>query len=180
MKPWRLGAVGMLLVAGVTLTVPLSAQEFPPPPVQRQVRGGTRIGLLGFGVRGGADFAGDGEAVFGIALDVGNLFVNRLRLRPSAEIGFLGTSDSYVGSFEAVYRLAGDNEVVIPYLGGGVGVAGHKECSADPGCPGVWVNTVLGIEVRYRSTFNWLIEYHALDAFHRNRVYLGLTTRRGN
>jgi hypothetical protein len=39
---------------------------------------------------------------------------------------------------------------------------------------------VLGIEVRYRSTFNWLLEYHALNAFRRNRLYLGLTTRRGN
>jgi hypothetical protein len=106
--------------------------------------------------------------------------VSRLRIRPSAEIGFLNGDDTYVGSLEAVYRLAGDNETVIPYLGAGFALAGHRDCSADASCPAVWLTTVLGIEVRYRSTFNWLIEYHALDAFQRNRFYLGLSTRRGN
>ena len=33
---------------------------------------------------------------------------------------------------------------------------------------------------RKRSTFNWLLEYHAMDLFRRNRIYVGLTTRRGN
>jgi hypothetical protein len=169
-----------LAAVGAILAVQVAAQAFPAPSVQREGPGGTRIGLLGFGVRGGADFAGDGSAVFGIAIDAGNLFVNRLRLRPSAEIGFLNGSNTYVASFEGVYRLGGDNEAVIPYLGAGVAIAGHTECDADAECPGVWINTVLGIEVRYRSTFNWLIEYHALDGFQRNRVYLGFTTRRGN
>src|SRR3989442_1212949 len=39
---------------------------------------------------------------------------------------------------------------------------------------------LFGFELHYRSTFNWLLEYHGMDAFRRNRVYVGLTTRRGN
>jgi hypothetical protein len=170
---------GLWLVAvGATLAVQVAAQAFPPPPVQRNASGGTRIGLLGFGVRAGADFSG--QAVFGVALDAGNLFVNRFRLRPSAEIGIQSGANSYVASIEGLYRLSGDHQAAIPYFGGGVAVAGHAECGTDTTCPDVWVNVVLGIEVRYRSTFNWLFEYHALDAFQRSRVYLGLTTRRGN
>jgi hypothetical protein len=169
-----------LVAVGAVLAGPVAAQAFHPPPVQGERRGGTRIGLLGFGVRTGADFSGNGAAVLGVALDAGNLFTNRFRLRPSAEIGILHGANTYVGSFEGLYRLSGDNQAVTPYLGGGFAVAGHAQCGADAGCPAVWVNVVLGIEMRYRSTFNWLFEYHALDAFRHNRVYLGLTTRRGN
>lgn len=179
MKRWGRRSA-WLVAAGVTAAVRVAAQAFPAPPVQRAGPGGTRIGLLGFGVRAGADFTGNGSAVFGIAIDAGNLFANRLRLRPSAEIGMLNGPNTYVGSFEALYRLSADNEAVIPYLGAGIAIAGHADCATDTGCPGVWVNAVFGVEVRYRSTFNWLIEYHALDMFARNRVYLGLTTRRGN
>jgi hypothetical protein len=39
---------------------------------------------------------------------------------------------------------------------------------------------VFGFEMHYRSTFNWLLEYHGMDALRRHRVYIGLTTRRGN
>ena len=85
-----------------------------------------------------------------------------------------------MGSLEGLYRLSGDTRAATPYLGGGLAIAGHAGCATDASCPAVWLNVVLGIEVRYRSTFNWLLEYHALDAFRRNRVYLGLTTRRGN
>jgi hypothetical protein len=83
-------------------------------------------------------------------------------------------------SLEGLYRLSGDHQAATPYVGGGVAVAGHAECGTDSSCPDVWFNVVLGVEVRYRSTFNWLFEYHALDAFQRSRVYLGLTTRRGS
>jgi hypothetical protein len=169
-----------LIAVGATLARPLAAQAFHPPPVKRAGPAGTRIGLLGFGVRTGADLSGNGAAVLGVAFDVGNVFADRFRIRPSAEIGILHGANTYVGSFEALYRLSGDNQRVTPYFGGGVAVAGHAGCGTDAGCPGLWVNAVLGMEVRYRSTFNWLLEYHALDAFRRNRVYLGLTTRRGN
>jgi len=169
-----------LVAVGATLAVRVAAQAFPPPPVQRAGPGGTRIGLLGFGVRSGFDFAGRGAAVLGVALDAGNLFVDRFRLRPSAEISILNGPNTYVASFEGLYRFNGDNQRATPYFGGGIAVGGHAQCGTDASCPGVWLNVVLGVEVRYRSTFNWLFEYHALNAFRRNRVYLGLTTRRGN
>jgi len=169
-----------LVAVGATFAIGVAAQEFHPPPVQRSGPGGTRIGLLGFGVRAGADLGGKGAAVLGAALDAGNLFVDRFRLRPSVEIGILNGPNTYVANFEGLYRFTGDNQAATPYVGAGVAVGGHAGCGSDPGCPGLWLNVVLGIEVRYRSTFNWLFEYHALDAFQRNRLYLGLTTRRGN
>jgi hypothetical protein len=167
-------AVSATLIAG-----PLAAQAFNPPPVQRAGPAKTRLGLLGFGMRAGVDL-GKGATVLGVAFDAGNVFMERLRLRPSVEIGILKEPNTYVGSLEALYRLTDDHQAATPYFGGGFAVGGHAGCGADAGCPGVWINFVLGIEVRYRSTFNWLLEYHALNAFRRNRIYLGLTTRRGN
>jgi hypothetical protein len=181
---WRLAGRNMrsiwLAAVGATLAVRVAAQAFHPPPVQPNASGGTRIGLLGFGVRGGADVGGKGAAVLGVAFDVGNLFVDRFRLRPSAEIGILNGPNTYVASLEGLYRLSRDHQTATPYVGAGLAVAGHAGCGTDANCPALWVTFVLGIEVRFRSTFNWLLEYHALDAFRRNRVYLGLTTRRGN
>jgi hypothetical protein len=169
-----------LVAIAMTLTARLDAQAFHPPPVQRTGPAGTRIGLLGFGMRCGVDIGDKSAAVLGVALDAGNLFMNRLRIRPSAEIGILNGPNTYVGSFEGLYRLSDDNQPATPYFGAGLAIAGHAECGTDPGCPAVWVNFVLGVELRYRSTFNWLLEYHALNAFSRNRLYVGLTTRRGN
>ena len=171
--------ISWLVAVGAFLAGPVAAQAFNPPPVQREGPGGTHLGLLGFGVRVGADLS-DGVAVMGIALDAGNLFTHRFRIRPSAEVGIGNGANTYVGSLEGLYRLSGENQAVTPYVGGGLAIAGHAGCGDDSGCPSVWVNLVAGIEVRYRSTFNWLFEYHAMDLFQRNRVYVGLTTRRGN
>jgi hypothetical protein len=159
---------------------PLVAQEFHPPPVQRAGDHGTRLGLFGFGVRGGIDLAGSTQMVFGITLDAGNLFSSRFRIRPSGEIGVFNGENSYAGSFEALYRLTGDGQMATPYVGAGFSLVGHKSCGADPNCPDLWANLVVGCELHYRSTFNWLLEYHAMDAFRHNRLYVGLTTRRGN
>ena len=101
-------------------------------------------------------------------------------MRPSAEIGILNGANTYAGNFELLYRLTGDNEAVTPYAGAGLALAGHAGCGSDSGCPSVWVNAVAGVEVRYRSTFNWLLEYHPMDVFRHNRFYVGLTTRRGS
>lgn len=158
----------------------LPAQEFHPPPARRQRSGGTRIGLFGFGVRSGVDFTGDRQLVLGAALDAGDLFTSRLRLRPSGEIGVFNGANTYVGNFEALFRFTADAQAAAPYVGTGFGVFGHGGCRADPDCPALWWNVVVGFEVRYRSTFNWLLEYHGLDAFRRSRLYVGLTTRRGN
>src|SRR3989442_7977631 len=103
----------------------------------------------------------------------------RLRVRPSGEIGFFNGRNSYVGSLEALYRF-GDEQVARPYMGAGFSLAGHQSCGADPDCPDVWANLVVGFELHYRSTFNWLLEYHGMGGFRHNRLYVGLTTRRGN
>lgn len=158
--------------------MPLAAQQFHPPAVQSSTGGGTRLGLFGFGVRGGIDLSGS-QLAFGVTLDAGNLFTERFRLRPSAEIGLFNGPNSYVGSFEGLYRFTSDAGVATPYAGAGISVAGHDACGSDPGCPTVWANVLVGLELHYRSTFNWLLEYHAMDAFKHNRFYVGLTTRRG-
>ena len=172
MRVMIMAAIG-LLVARLG-----SAQEFVPP--KSATHGGTRIGLFGFGVRGGVDLRGAGQFVLGTTLDVGNLFSNRIRLRPSAEIGVFNSPNSYVGSLDVLWRFAEDEEVATPYIGAGLAIAGRQGCAADPNCPGLWANLAFGFELHYRSIFNWLMEYRALDVLHRHRVYVGLTTRRGN
>jgi hypothetical protein len=165
----------LLALAGVDAA---PGQEFQPPSARRG-GGGTRLGLFGFGVRTGAEVSGGGAFVCGLTLDLGNLLTNRLRLRPAGEIGFDGER-SYVGSLDALFRLAGDAEGVVPYVGGGMSIAGHDDCGADSNCPSVWLDVALGLEVRFRSTFNWLLEYQGMDALRRHRFYIGLTTRRGS
>ncbi|HEY3222148.1 MAG TPA: hypothetical protein VGJ80_15555 [Gemmatimonadales bacterium] len=168
----------MLVSLSVLVARSATAQQFSPPKNARH--GGTRIGLFGFGVRGGVDFRRSGQLVLGSTLDIGDLFSNRIRLRPSAEIGVFNGPNTYVGNFEALWRFTNDEEVATPYIGLGLGLAGRDGCGSDPGCPGLWLNTVFGFELRYRSTFNWLLEYHGMDRLRRHRLYIGLTTRRGN
>ncbi|MEX2157446.1 MAG: hypothetical protein WD773_11490 [Gemmatimonadales bacterium] len=170
--------VAMALLGTLAANV-AAAQEFVPPKGPG-ARTGTRIGLFGFGVRGGIDLRGAGQLVLGTTLDVGDLFSNRVRLRPSAEIGVFNGPNTYVGNFEALWRFTDDEEVATPYVGFGLGLAGRDGCGSDPNCPGLWLNLVFGFELHYRSTFNWLLEYHAMDRLRRHRVYVGLTTRRGN
>ncbi|HYU10181.1 MAG TPA: hypothetical protein VEK77_12480 [Gemmatimonadales bacterium] len=168
----------VLALIGVLATHAAAAQQFQPP--KNAGHGGTRIGLFGFGVRGGVDVRRSGQLVLGSTLDIGDLFSNRLRLRPSAEIGVFNGPNTYVGNFELLWRFTNDEEVATPYIGAGLGLAGHDGCGADPGCPGLWLNTAFGFELRYRSTFNWILEYHGMDRLRRHRFFIGLTTRRGN
>jgi hypothetical protein len=156
-----------------------AAQEFVPPK-SANARGGTRVGLFGFGVRGGVDLRGDGQLVVGTTLDLGDLFSSRVRMRPSAEIGVFNGPNTYVGSFDTLWRFTEDEEVATPYVGLGLAIAGREGCGADPQCPDLWLNLTFGFELRYRSTFNWLLEYRAMDMFDRHRILVGLTTRRGN
>lgn len=170
----------VMIAAGLVLATSLAAQQFQPPAVGGGARSGTRLGLFGFGVRGGIDFTGNGQFVLGTTLDLGDLFSSRVRLRPAGEIGVFNGDNTFVGSFEALYRFTDDNQLAQPYVGTGLSLAGHERCGADPDCPSVWVNLAFGFELHFRSTFNWLLEYHAMDAMRRHRVYVGLTTRRGN
>jgi hypothetical protein len=171
-------AVALALLAAVTMIKTVDAQEFVPP--RSSEHKGTRFGLFGFGVRGGVDLRGDGQFLLGSTLDIGDLFTSRVRLRPSAEIGVFNGPNTYVGHFDALWRFTEDEEVATPYVGLGLALAGRTDCGADPQCPDLWLTIVFGFELRYRSTFNWLLEYRGMDALRRHRLYVGLTTRRGN
>lgn len=173
----RTVALTFVLVLALSVA-PAVAQQFVPP--KNSPRTGTRIGLFGFGVRGGIDLRGDGQLLLGTTLDVGDLFTSRVRLRPAAEIGVFNGPNTYVGSFDVLWRFTDDDEVATPYVGLGLALAGRTDCSADPQCPDLWLNLVFGFELHYRSTFNWLLEYRGMDAMRRHRLYVGLTTRRGN
>lgn len=169
-----------LLAFLAALAGPGTAQQFTPPAGASPPSSGTRIGLFGFGVRGGFDVSNGGQLILGTTLDVGDLFTPQVRIRPSAEIGVFNGGNTYIGSLEALWRFTDDAQTAIPYVGAGLSLAGHQDCGADPSCPAVWVNLVLGFELHFRSSFNWLLEYHGMDALRRHRFYIGLTTRRGN
>jgi hypothetical protein len=171
--------VWTVMLAACAAADALAAQQFVPPKSEGAATG-TRVGLFGFGVRAGLDLKGDGQLILGTTLDAGDLFSRRVRLRPSAEVGVFNGANTYVGSIEGLWRFTDDEEVAVPYVGLGASVAGHDGCGADAKCPGVWVNLVFGFELRYRSTFNWLLEYQGMDLMRRHRFYVGLTTRRGN
>ena len=167
----------LLLGLGPTLA---AAQQFTPPPQATAPATGTQIGLFGFGVRGGWDVSHGGQMVVGATSDWGDLFSPQVRLRPSAELGVFNGPNTYVGSLEALWRFTDETQPAIPYVGAGLAIASHDGCGQDSGCPSLWVNIVLGFELRYKKTFNWLLEYHGMDAMRHHRLYIGLTTRRGS
>jgi hypothetical protein len=140
----------------------------------------TAIGLYGFSAMGGVDLEGEGQAIAAVAIDGGHLLTRRLRIRPSGEIGFLGSDNRYLLNVELLYRFADDSHLAVPYVGTGLGLSGREECGADPDCPGVWLQFVLGFDMRIRQNISWLLEYHPADAFRRQRIMVGLSTRRGN
>lgn len=164
-------------LVSLLIAVPLAAQE-PEPFTPESQAPWARVGLFGFGARLGVDFEDDGQAVASVALDVGYVADPRLRVRLSGELGFLNSDNTYLANAELIYRFMPDSAGAIPYVGGGVGLFGRAECEADPDCPALWVQFVLGFELRLRDELNWMVEYHPEDAFRRHRVFVGLTTRR--
>ena len=168
----------MLLISALFVAHIAPAQGFVPP--KSSTHAGTRFGLFGFGVRGGLDLAGDGQFLLGTTLDMGNLFTSRVRMRPAFELGVFNGPNTYAGSFDLLWRFTEDEQVATPYIGGGLSLAGHDGCGNDSQCPDVWLNLTFGFELHYRSTFNWILEYRAVDAFDKHRLFVGLTTRRGN
>lgn len=171
-----------LMVWCLVLGLPLAARAQQAadsgfaPPVSRW-----RVGLFGFGARVGADLNGDANLVFGYSLDVADLYVEGLRLRPSAEVGLGGdSSDTYVGNLELIYRFTKDSDIAVPYVGVGLALQGHRTCSSDPQCPNLWAQFALGFELAIRPSFNWFLEYHGEDGFRRHRLFIGLATRRGS
>lgn len=174
-----------LLFAFLPLMVaaPLVAQEpeaeSPEPLNTEGERRWVQFGLYGFGARVGADFQDDGQAVASFSLDVGYIYTDRLRVRPSGELGWLNGPNTYVANVELLYRFTPDTNVAVPYVGAGIALAGRGDCALDPGCPALWAQFVLGFEMRFRGQISWLLEYHAEDAIRRHRLLVGLTTRRG-
>ena len=168
-----------ILALLVLLTSPLHAQQFVPPEDSSTGRG-LRVGLFGFASRLGVDFAGGNQAILSTALDVADVLTDRVRLRPSFEIGLGDTYNSYVGSLEFLYRFTRDAEIAVPYVGFGLGVWSRQQCAAAADCPDVWAQFALGFELRFRGPMNWLMEYHGEDSLRRHRFFIGLTTRRGS
>ncbi|OGU07991.1 MAG: hypothetical protein A2W29_09030 [Gemmatimonadetes bacterium RBG_16_66_8] len=154
------------------------AQQFVPP--EDGDGAPVRFGLFGFGARAGVDFAGRNQAIASVTLDAGDVFTNRLRFRPSVEIGVGDPATTYVGNAEILYRFTPDTALAVPYVGFGAGVWGQQQCNQVVACPGFWFQTVLGFELQLRDQINWLLEYHGEDALRRHRFFIGLTTRRGS
>lgn len=167
----KVGVVG--LVAAMAAW-PLGAQQFQEAP---ETAPRLQVGIFGFGARGGVDLQGDGQAVLGVTLDAGHVLTPRLRLRPSGELSFLAGANRYLANIEMVYRFTPDRDAAVPYLGTGVGLAGQDGCGADPDCPAIWWQFVLGFEVRIREGISWHLEYHPEDTLRRHRILLGLSTR---
>ncbi len=158
------------------------AQDFrPPDPARRPAAdSGTArapqalesnavlVGVLGFSTRFGAQVTQDGQAILGSTVDLAQLWSPRVRLRPSAEVGF-GQPDRSLGvNVEIVFRFQPETAPAIPYVGTGVGYYD------DGAVERVWPTFLLGFELPYQRGLRWLVEYHALDGLRRSRFLVGL------
>ena len=164
-----------LLLAGLACAAaPVAAQDFQPPESSRAAAAssGIRFDLLGFSSRVGIDVSRGGSLVLGSAVDIAQLGSPQVRLRPSFEYSGSGTSTALHVATEVIYRFQPDRAPAIPYVGLGVGYWAPNE-----GSKRVWLNVVMGFELAFRPSFNWLVEYHALDRLGRHRFLVGLSTR---
>jgi hypothetical protein len=152
---------------------PAAAQEFHPPSggVTESAPNGVAVDLFGFSVLGGLDVTHGTQWVLGTSFDVAELWSPRVRFRPSVEIASAGGSAvTFHWAGEIVYRFEPDNAPAIPYVGIGIG---HMSGAH----PTIWPTIVLGFELQFRPSFNWLLEYHSLDRLGRHRFLIGLSTR---
>jgi len=154
----------------------LRAQEFQPPSSSRESGpGGLRVDLIGFSTRGGIDISDGTSLVLGSALDVAELWSPVVRLRPSFEYSGSGSNTALHLALEVVYRFQPDRAPAIPYVGLGLGYFKQESGGEER----LWPTAAMGFELALRPSFNWLIEYHALDRMGRHRFLVGLSTRRG-
>ncbi|MGA2382279.1 MAG: hypothetical protein ABSG61_02485 [Gemmatimonadales bacterium] len=154
---------------------PAAAQEFHPPSGggTASAAGGPAVDIYSFSVRGGIDVSRSAQWVLGTTVDIAELWSPRVRLRPSLEIASDASSITTVHwAGEIIYRFQPDNAPAIPYLG--IGIGHMSNCHS---CTTVWPTIALGFELQLRPSFNWLIEYHALDRLGRHRFLVGLSTR---
>lgn len=170
----------LALLVLLTATAPsLAAQDFRPPDEDKEPSK-VKIGLTGFGARAGVDFKGTSQLVSSITLDVADLYSDRIRVRPSGEIGIGGGVNTYLANLDVMYRFLPDAERAVPYVGLGMGVfAANPGCGPAPGCPKLWPQFTLGFELNFRPGINWLLEYRGEDLLRRHRFFIGLATRRG-
>lgn len=170
----RLAALVAAVVLGATAA---RAQDFQPPSSggAGSGSGGLRVDLVGFSTRAGIDLSGGSSLVLGSAFDVAELWSPNVRLRPSFEFSGSGTSTALHLALEVVYRFQPDRAPAIPYVGVGLGYF-NKESGGEEK---VWPTIAMGFELAFRPSFNWLLEYHALDQLGRHRFLLGLSTRGG-
>jgi hypothetical protein len=152
-----------------------SAQEFQPPARGGEsAAGGSgfQVDLFSFSTRAGIDVSRPAQWVVGSTLDIAELWSPRVRLRPSFEVSSNGSTVQLHWAGEVTYRFQSDDAPAIPYVG--IGIGHMSRCS---GCTTVWPTVAMGFELRFRPSFNWLIEYHALDRLGRHRILVGLATR---
>lgn len=151
-----------------------AAQEFRPPSGGGvESAGSPAVDLYSFSVRGGVDLSRRLRWVIGTTFDVAELWSPRVRFRPSVEIASdTASTVSFHWAGEITYRFQPDNAPAIPYVG--IGIGHMSNCTS---CTTLWPTIVLGFELQFRPTFNWLLEYHALDRLGRHRFLIGLATR---
>ena len=153
---------------------PPAAPDSPPPPTTTQAETrGVFVDIFAFSTRAGAQVNKDGQAVIGSTVDLVQLGIPRLRLRPSFEVGFGQPEKSLGINVEAIYRFQPDAAPAIPYVGLGIGY--YDDGVTEYG----WPTVALGFELPLRRSYNWLVEYHGLDGLKRSRFFIGLTTRGG-
>jgi len=169
------------LVLSLALALPtgIAAQRFATPDSVGAGLGGVRLGLFGFSAKGGADFQAGGRVIAGLAVDLGDIFTDRVRLRPSLEIGIDADTTHYISSAELMYRFTPDSQLAVPYVLFGLGLYGQQHCNTVAvGCPKVLAQFGLGFELKLDNHMSWMLEYHGEDALRRHRILVGLTTRR--
>ncbi len=168
----RLAAIAAVLASAATVA---AAQEFQPPQGGAGETGGARfkVDLLGFSTRAGVDLRSGGSLVLGSTVDIAQLWSPNVRLRPSFEFNGGGATAEHF-ALEVIYRFQPDQAEAIPYVGAGLGYF-HPETGGSK----TWPTLVMGFELRFRPSFNWLLEYHALDRLDRHRFLVGLATRGG-
>src|SRR5436190_19080357 len=101
--------VTLMLLAVAAPLPSLSAQDFRPPDEDKEPST-IKVGLTGFGARAGVDFKGSNQLVSSITLDVADLYSDRIRVRPSGEIGVGGGIDTYLASLDVMYRFVPHSE----------------------------------------------------------------------
>ena len=177
----RCACLAFVVVLPLCAAAPVAAQDFVPPSSGGgSASNGLRVDLIGFSTRVGADVTGGGSLVLGSAFDVAELWSPQVRLRPSFEFSAAGSARSLHVAAEVVYRFQPDRAAVIPYAGIGVGYFVQDSSSeSNARQRRVWLNLVMGFELAFRPSFNWLLEYHALDRLGRHRFLVGLSTRGG-